>query len=492
MAILVQDTFNRANTTGSVVVGDVIGWGTASDGNTWTANAGNGNLVYSISNVRGRAIGSSANSVVTLSSNAYGTCEALALISGDVGSGGGSLGVVLRASDTTNQASFYACYFNPGTSILVLALFSTGLLDTDHTALAKNTSSSFQTNTQYWVRFRATGSTLQGRAWQYGTTEPTSWQVTATDSTLSSGMGGLYISNQTNYANAYIQNFQVNDTVALTATNKDLKSRLRLLQRQTKDLSTRLLLQVGTTIRKDAATRLRLAPLSFKDVKARIRLRTQVQDNLRTRLRLKASTGFGVNLITFSPGDIIFAEDVNANFSALNNASIFTGSLAHLVSDNGRLKSVSGGSLLIGGMMGTNALGDRIDVLSVTGSLILGAGQTTTAQASEGVSGSGFAFQVGGTSVGTIATNGFAAAGAKADNVITLQTGSLFRTADFLGRNFGTYNHGLGDSPDWGYGTYLVPTFHQIVLSSRTPTTVSVTGSSGALGSFIVWMIKYT
>lgn len=37
--------------------------------------------------------------------------------------------------------------------------------------------------------------------------------------------------------------------------------------------------------------------------------------------------GFGLSLITFSPNTVMKSADVNSNFSAINNASTFTGSI---------------------------------------------------------------------------------------------------------------------------------------------------------------------
>lgn len=54
-------------------------------------------------------------------------------------------------------------------------------------------SFSWSLNTNYWMRLRARGTTLQGRIWAQGTTEPTTWNVEATDSGVSAaGYSGLF------------------------------------------------------------------------------------------------------------------------------------------------------------------------------------------------------------------------------------------------------------------------------------------------------------
>src|SRR2546421_7725754 len=61
-----------------------------------------------------------------------------------------------------------------------------------YTTLFRSSASFTATaNTAYTVRFRVVGTTLYARVWQTGTTEPASWQVTVTDSSLSSCSFGL-------------------------------------------------------------------------------------------------------------------------------------------------------------------------------------------------------------------------------------------------------------------------------------------------------------
>lgn len=48
-------------------------------------------------------------------------------------------------------------------------------------------SSSISANVPFWIRLRASGDTIQARVWEEGTTEPSTWDVSATDTDLSSG-----------------------------------------------------------------------------------------------------------------------------------------------------------------------------------------------------------------------------------------------------------------------------------------------------------------
>lgn len=54
-----------------------------------------------------------------------------------------------------------------------------------------NGGKSYAADTWYWVRFRTNGTTVQGKFWQRGTSEPSSWDATATISTSTTGAAGL-------------------------------------------------------------------------------------------------------------------------------------------------------------------------------------------------------------------------------------------------------------------------------------------------------------
>jgi hypothetical protein len=92
-----------------------------------------------------------------------------------------NLGAVLRWTDTNN---WYKAYVD-GTTLVVQKKVSgaTTILGTASFAATAGTS--------YTLRFRMVGTTLYARVWQTGTTEPSSWQITVTDTTFSSGFCGL-------------------------------------------------------------------------------------------------------------------------------------------------------------------------------------------------------------------------------------------------------------------------------------------------------------
>lgn len=53
------------------------------------------------------------------------------------------------------------------------------------------TSASFIPGTWHWIRLQRSGTTVRARWWPVADTEPAAWQISATDSTLSSGWVGL-------------------------------------------------------------------------------------------------------------------------------------------------------------------------------------------------------------------------------------------------------------------------------------------------------------
>ena len=167
--VLAQDTFGRANQAL---------WGTASDGQTWGGDA-NTQSVFSIS----------ANAGIV--SSRYGVYNAVlgpaasdaeVLFSGSMSAFNYSnLGAVLRWTDANNWYK--------------------AMIDGRSLALQKGVHGSFSTlqtvpfaasgGVSYTIRFRVAGSTLSAKVWPTGTSEPSNWMITASDTTLTSGFCGL-------------------------------------------------------------------------------------------------------------------------------------------------------------------------------------------------------------------------------------------------------------------------------------------------------------
>jgi hypothetical protein len=178
--VLAQDTFNRPNQTF---------WGTASDGHTWGGDA-NSKTSFSINNNTGKiSVGSTANLNAVLGS---ATANAEILFSGSLSiiNNQNNIGAVLR---WTSNKSYYRASITGSNFVLQKNMNST-------VTKIKSISFSASANTSYTIRFNIVGTTLSAKVWKTGTTEPTGWMITATDSSLSSGQAGLRVAMQSGTA----------------------------------------------------------------------------------------------------------------------------------------------------------------------------------------------------------------------------------------------------------------------------------------------------
>lgn len=172
---LAQDTFRRANQTY---------WGTASDGQVWGGDA-NSSTVFSIAGNTGQL----ANGYTTYSA-VLGppATNAQVLFSGSMSSFiNTNMGTVLRWTDSNN---WYKAYID-GTNLVLQKKVNGSLMILNEIVFAA------QAGISYSLRFSVAGSTLSAKVWQTGSSEPSFWMVTATDSTFQSGYCGLRILVQT-------------------------------------------------------------------------------------------------------------------------------------------------------------------------------------------------------------------------------------------------------------------------------------------------------
>ncbi len=98
----------------------------------------------------------------------------------------GCLGAVLRRADAKN---WYRALIN-GTNLIIQKKVNGTLTLLGKTAFAATAG------TSYTLRFSIVGSTLSAKVWQTCTTEPASWMITLTDSSLLSGRCGIYLQVQ--------------------------------------------------------------------------------------------------------------------------------------------------------------------------------------------------------------------------------------------------------------------------------------------------------
>ncbi|GHO94034.1 hypothetical protein KSF_040820 [Reticulibacter mediterranei] len=159
--IIGQDTFQRGNQTG---------WGTASDGQKWGSDATNTG-VFSIN-------GNTAyNAVLGASAG-----DSEVVLSGTISSfNNANLGAALRWKDTNN---WYKAYIN-GTNLVLQSKVN------GTTTTLKSVSFAASTNTSYTIHFRAVGTTLSANVWKTGSSEPSGWMASATNSSLPTGQCGV-------------------------------------------------------------------------------------------------------------------------------------------------------------------------------------------------------------------------------------------------------------------------------------------------------------
>ncbi len=165
------DTFVRANQSG---------WGTASDGETYTTS---GAYTFAIVSNEGKI---TANSTASVNVAWLGTNTI-------------QDGVVFARVQGNNTAHDYAVLFRGnGTSTYYMASMNAGTLEILKVVAGTITSlasvaETFTANTFYWIKFQCQGTsptTLSAKWWQDGNAEPGSYQVTITDSTASANLQG--------------------------------------------------------------------------------------------------------------------------------------------------------------------------------------------------------------------------------------------------------------------------------------------------------------
>jgi len=181
-SIFAQDTFAGRSVSG--------GWGTASDGHAWGLQAGSAS-VLSVSNNSGRVAGSGSLATLRLTlgtSTALDTEAVDRYTSGAYGSDAGHL--MLRFS---NASTYYLVGLDSPVSGAELNVMRAG---GGSEARVANVAFAATNGTAYWQRARVTTSgttaTILVRVWADGTAEPSTWNLTYTDTApLPAGSAGV-------------------------------------------------------------------------------------------------------------------------------------------------------------------------------------------------------------------------------------------------------------------------------------------------------------
>ena len=201
--ILVQDTFVRANTAGNTTVSNAAGWGTSSDGNTWTDLHATDTPTFSINTNRGEVTTSALDNQLALSSNTYADAEVVVRLTTNVIASNWN-GVMLR--DTSGTTGYLCILRNTANAQLSI------VKDIAGGTIIASAAFSWSSGVAQWIRFRAVGNQLYAKAWADGSGEPAAWTITTTDSTYTSGRVGVFSSPNLTTQTVFFDSLQVHDT----------------------------------------------------------------------------------------------------------------------------------------------------------------------------------------------------------------------------------------------------------------------------------------
>lgn len=203
MVTILTDSFQRASTAGNTTITNAAGWGaTSSDGNTWSAVGGSGTPTYSItSSNQGQVTGISTDWFFLLSTQTHTNVLSEVIINSDSAASANNCGFVVRYN---SSSSLYWCSLG-GSNILV---WKRNVSSNDVQIASGAATDAFTTNTDYQFKFQINGSTLQAKLYKLTTQEPSSWNVTVTDTDFSgAGKTGLAASPDSTSTHVKFRNY---------------------------------------------------------------------------------------------------------------------------------------------------------------------------------------------------------------------------------------------------------------------------------------------
>lgn len=185
MAVLASDTFTRTNQSG---------WGTSSGGQTWNTSA-RGSGTFNITSNEG--VNSSNGATFCIARLGSGTATATQVL------------VRLNPADTTSDIGTVARFVDSNNfyyGILVGGVARIGKDVSGTFSTLASTSVTYSSGNFYWLLFNLVSTNLRLKFWADGSPEPSSFTVTTTDSSLSSGGYGLGsdASGSTNFDNMIV------------------------------------------------------------------------------------------------------------------------------------------------------------------------------------------------------------------------------------------------------------------------------------------------
>lgn len=222
MATQEQDTFATAGrgSSGVPTVGQPIAaWNPASNGDSWTAQAAASTFSWNSSTNQGQTTGSSTANIATLNGSISGSAkswyDSLLTANFQRTNTGDDTSLVVRF---TNANNFYRAGLNSSGQ-----LYITKVVNGSATTLGTPFSFS-DGGAKYTIKFLVQGfglngtvNNLQAKVWLTGQSEPTSYQVTATDSSLTSvGLVGVRLKGNSNSTTQSVDSFLSQDPSQFT------------------------------------------------------------------------------------------------------------------------------------------------------------------------------------------------------------------------------------------------------------------------------------
>jgi len=344
------DSFVRANQSG---------WGTASGGSTWSTTLGTPTL--SIASNEGHATNITAQANMQLGATTSQNAEGLVRVKTNNASAS-RMGISLRQ---TASNTFYHGRLSAAGNNIVIGKVVSGTNTDLFTAAFTVTTGSF-----YWIRFKVIGTNVMARCWLDGNSEPTTWNVSGTDSSITGAGGfGLTINSSSTTTTWDFDSFTVTDgnvyydttwrsNISKT-TNKDSVWRSNISKTIAKDTSWRG--TIGHVIKKDTLWRSNTSKTANKDTVYRGNIsKTTAKDSVwrgnvghtttkDTRFRgvLSATTtkdtAYRGKIARFTTHDTVYRGNIAAFPGALFYASNVTQALGGLTQSD-QMAQVAGGT----------------------------------------------------------------------------------------------------------------------------------------------------
>jgi RHS repeat-associated protein len=194
-----QDTFVRTPVSSS--------WGTATDGNAWTLQAGS--ATYSTTGTQGKIAKPSSDSFESLGA-ALANDGGEILVRWQVATTSNTAGAILRMS--AGASTYYGVRFDGAGHVELFGKWG----GTVHTNIGGVRVNYTPGTAKQWFRFRVAGNALFFKVWADGSSEPANWSGQTTDINVTgTGFAGLY-GNASNTTGVKFDQFTANPYATTT------------------------------------------------------------------------------------------------------------------------------------------------------------------------------------------------------------------------------------------------------------------------------------